>query len=156
MNKAVAILAVCALFISGVVIGALGMHLFYVQRLMRPGEPPAMAGRLLTGYLARELDLTAAQQTEIREILGASRRQGAELRQRMRPEVEAVMAQTREAIEEILTPEQRRKLDEMRQRDRRPIERLFLGPADGRHGRPGGPPDGPGGGSRGRRHPPQP
>lgn len=152
MNKAVAILAVCALFISGVVIGALGMHLFYVQRLMRPGEPTAMAGRLLTGYLARELDLTPAQQTEIREILGASRRQGAELSQRMRPEVEAVMAQTRDAIEEILTPEQRRKLDEMRQRDRRPIERLFLGPGDGRHGRPGGPPDG----RRGRRRPPQP
>lgn len=152
MNKTVAILAVCALFISGVVIGALGMHLFYVQRLMRPGEPPAMTGRLLTGYLTRELDLTVEQQAEIREILGASRRQGAQLRQRMRPEVEELMGQTREAIEEILTPEQRQKLDEMRRRDRRPLERLFLGPADGpgpRGGPGGGPPDG----RRGRRRP---
>jgi Spy/CpxP family protein refolding chaperone len=156
MNKTVAILAVCALFVSGVVIGALGMHLFYVQRLMRPGEPPAMAGRLLTGYLERQLDLSEEQQSEIREILGASRRQGAELRQRMRPEVEALMGQTRQAIVEVLTPEQRQKLDDIRRRDRRPLERLFLGPADGSPERPGGPGGGPPDGRRGRRRPPQP
>lgn len=156
MNRGVAILAVCALFVSGVAIGALGMHLYYAQRLMRPGEPPLMAGRLLSDHLARELDLSAEQQAVIREILEDSHRRGAALRYRMRPEVETLMRRTREAIDEVLTEEQRLKLEEMQRFDRRPIERLFLGPGDlrgnGRPGPPGGGPHGP----RGRHRPRQP
>lgn len=155
MNRGIAILAVCALFISGVVIGALGMHLFYAQRLMRPGEPPAMAGRLFGAHLARRLDLSEEQQEEIRAILEESRREGEELRNRMRPEVEMLMQRTRAAIEEVLTPEQQEKFEEMRQFDRRPIERLFLGPMGGH---PEGHPRSPGGprGPRNRRRPQQP
>ena len=155
MNRGVAILAVCALFLSGVAIGALGMHLYYAQRLMRPGEPPALAGRFLVGHLTRQLDLSQEQQAEIRVILDESRQAGAELRQRMRPEVEDLLLQTREAIEEVLTPEPRERFDEMHRFDRRPLERLFLGPERGRPGRggPGRGDPGAGAGPRGRRPP---
>ena len=63
MSRGVAILAVCALFLSGVAIGALGMHLYYAERLMRPGEPPAMAGRFLSGHLMQRLDLSGIPTT---------------------------------------------------------------------------------------------
>ena len=152
MNRGFAILAVCALFVSGVVIGALGMHLYYVQKLTSPWQHPAMVGRVMNERLVRELDLSEEQRQEIQAILEESRRAGAELRQRMRPEVEGLMRSTREAIEEVLTPEQREKFEQMRRLDRRPIERLFLGPMDGQHG----PRSGPQGGPRGRHRRPHP
>ena len=150
MNKSIAILAVCALFISGVAIGALGMHLYYVQKLTSRWQHPAMVGRMMNERLARELDLSDEQQQEIQTILEGSRRRGAEMREYMRPRVEQLMRRTETAIEEVLTPEQREKFEQMRRHDRRPIERLFLGPADGSGAR-GGP-----GGGRGRRRPPRP
>jgi Spy/CpxP family protein refolding chaperone len=148
MNKGVAILAVCALFVSGVVIGVLGMHLYYVQKLTDPWQHPAMVGRVMNERLVRELDLSEEQREEIQAILEDSRREGEEMRQRMRPEVEGLMKRTLEAIEEVLTPEQRERFEQMRRLDRRPIERLFLGPMDGQHGPQGGP--------RGRHRRPRP
>ena len=141
MNKGIAILAVCALFFSGIAIGALGMHLYYAQRLAHPGAPPAMATRMLGGHLDRRLDLTAEQQREIGRILAESRREAAEIRDRMRPEVEALVQRTEERIAAVLTEEQRRQFEEMRRFERRRVEQFLLGPvaprAPGARGRRG-------------------
>ena len=69
MTRGLSILAVSALFLSGVAIGALGMHLYYAERLERPGAPPEMAARHFGERLERELELSAEQRAEIREIL---------------------------------------------------------------------------------------
>lgn len=156
MNRGVAILAVCALFLSGVAIGAMGM-LLYVQQVARSGEPAFDSDRAFDrGHLIRELDLSEEQRAQIRSILEASWREGAEMRRQLRPEVEALMGRTRASIEAVLTPEQREKFEQMQRLDRRPLERLLLGPGVGppgpRHpGERGGPSDGP----RGRRRPPR-
>lgn len=128
MNKGVAILAVCALFFSGIAIGALGMHLYFARRLTEPGAPPAMATRMLGGHLDRRLDLTAEQEREIGDILAESRREAAELRDRMRPEVEALVRRTQERIAAVLSEEQRRQFEDMRRFEGRRIEQLLLGP----------------------------
>ena len=135
MNRGMAILAVCALFVSGVAIGAVSMFL-YAQHVMRPGAAPP-TGQFLSGRLARELDLSEGQQEEIRQILVESWREGEELRHRLRPEVEQLMRKSRQAIEDVLTPEQRERFDQLERLDRGPIERLLLGPAP----RPAGPRD---------------
>jgi Spy/CpxP family protein refolding chaperone len=136
VNRTVALLAVVALFVSGVVIGALGMHLYYAERLIRPGAPPMMAARMLGGHLERRLDLSVEQQRQIETILAESRREAAELRIRLRPDVEALIERTGERIAAVLTPQQRREFDEMRRRDRRRTEQLLLGPVA-----PPGPPE---------------
>lgn len=152
MNRGVAILAVCALFLSGVAIGAVGMFL-YVHQVVRSGEPRFDSDRVMRrGHLVQELDLSDEQHAQVRAILEESWREGAEMRRKMRPEVEALMGRTRAAIEEVLTPEQLAKFEQMRRLDRRPIERLLLGPSVGHPGsrRPGEP-----AGPRGRRRPPR-
>ena len=128
MNRGISLLAVSALFLSGVAIGALGMHLYYANRLAHPGAPPAMASRFFASHLERRLDLSQDQRQAIHEILDDSRREGADLRARLRPDVESLMERTRERIEAVLTPEQRETFDEMRRFERRGIEQLLLGP----------------------------
>jgi Spy/CpxP family protein refolding chaperone len=128
MTKGGSLLAISALFLSGVAIGALGMHLHYARQLVRPGAAPEVAGRFFGGYLERRLDLTDEQSRQIRRILEESRRQGADLRRRMRPDVEALLERTRAEIEALLTPDQRRELEEMRHGERRGLEQLLLGP----------------------------
>jgi hypothetical protein len=63
----------------------------------------------------------------------------------MAPRVRELMESTSDEIAALLTPEQREEFERMRERQRRPLERLFLGPGGrGRNRGPryGPPPDG--------------
>lgn len=148
MNRSSSILVVAALFLSGVAIGALGMHLYYWQRLgpgargFGDGPPPAP---MMLGWMERELDLSREQRDAIREIVADSMRRGAEMRDELRPQVEALMRETSERIAMVLTEEQRRRYEELRRSEGYRFERGFLGPPRGRgpgagRRRPGPPP----------------
>ena len=141
MSRSLSILVVAALFLSGVAIGALGMHLYYWERMSpRPLDGPPMSP-WIGGWMARELDLSADQQREIEEILQASRRRSAEIRQEVRPRVEELMTETSRRIAEVLTEEQRRRFEQLQRRQRHRLERGFLAPPGGPpHDRPPGPP----------------
>lgn len=123
-----AILVAAALFASGLAIGALGVHLFYAQKIANVGRPPMPVGPMFEPWLFRHLDLSARQRTEIREILEQSRAEAEELRREMGPRLRMMNRHTAEAISEILTPEQREKMErlmarrEQRQRRFRPGE----------------------------------
>ncbi len=145
MSRSSAILVVAALFLSGVAIGALGMHLYYWQQLgeRRPGGPPQSPSPMLMGWMERELDLTAEQREAIREILADSMRRGGEMRSELRPRVEELVRETSDRIAEVLTEDQRRRYEELRRRQGERFERGFLGPPGGRgpmRRRPGPPP----------------
>ncbi len=84
------------------------------------------------GWMERELDLTADQRDAIREILADSMRRGGEMRRELRPRVEELMHQTSDRIAAVLTPEQRRRYEELRERQGHRLERGFLGPPGGR------------------------
>lgn len=127
MKRSLALLAVAALFFVGVVVGILGTHLFYARQLQKPGGLAALGNRLFVASLERRLDLTAEQRQEIDAILEESRREGNALRQEVAPRVMALVERTSERIEEVLTPEQRRKYERLRRRHRRRAELYLLG-----------------------------
>ncbi len=139
MRRFSAIAAVVALFVSGVVIGVMGTHLFYVSRLRHPGGPRVMADHY-SMRLEKHLDLTREQVEAIDHVIETSRSEAADLRHEMWPRVRELMDRTSEEIETILTEEQRKSYDRLRRFQRRRLEMLVLGP-----GGPGGPP-----GPRGR------
>lgn len=151
MSRSASILLVAALFASGVAVGALGMHLYYFDKLSggrgRPGPPPPVMG----GWLAERLDLSEEQQRQIEEVLTDSHRRSSEIRRSLRPQVEQLMTDTHDQVMEILTPQQRLEFERMRRFQRRRIEQFLLGP-----GGPAGPERF--GGRRGRseRRPPPP
>ena len=104
---------------------------------------PAPFGRrgVLPSQLER-LDLTAEQRAEIRAILERRRPETDSILRLAMPRLGAIMESTRAEIREILTPEQRKRLDAMMPgrrgpRGPRPRERGFM-PSD-TAGKPGGP-----------------
>jgi Spy/CpxP family protein refolding chaperone len=138
MNKSIAFVAVLGLFILGILIGALGMHLIYSQRFPHPPDPHGMGegmhGRFFFARLERQLDLSAEQKERIGQIMMESREAGRTMHEEMLPQVHELMDWTRESIIEVLTPEQRRKFAQLMGRHRREAERFFLGqgPREGR------------------------
>ncbi len=136
MNRVAALASVAALFLVGVLVGGLGTHLFFVNQPHRPG-PGGFRGDHFLELLERELALTTDQMRRIEEILEQSHAEGDALRREMLPRLRTTMAETRDRIREVLTPEQQAKFEELRQQHRRRVERMFLG----RGGRPGRPRD---------------
>ena len=137
MNKSIAFVAVLGLFILGILIGALGMHLIYSQRFPHPPDPhmgDAMHGRVFFERIERQLDLSAEQKEQIGQIMMESREAGRAMHEEMLPQVHELMYSTRESIREVLTPEQRRRFERLMSRHRREAERFFLGrgPGEGR------------------------
>ena len=144
MSRSTSILVVAALFLSGIAVGALGMHLYYWRQLAsRGGGGPAGPPMVLSGWMERELELSQEQRDEVRAILTDSMRRGGEMRRELRPRVEELMRETSDRIAAVLSEEQRRRFEELRERQSHRFERGFLGPPGGRRGhfrRRSGPP----------------
>ncbi len=143
MSRFTAVVAVVALFVSGIAIGALGTHLYYAYRVRGPIGPPAMGAGFFVERLERRLDLTPEQAAEIDAILERTHETAAEMRRDLRPRIEELMERTADEIRGVLTDEQREAFEKLRQRDRRRIELQMLGPPGPHghdHGRGPGPP----------------
>jgi Spy/CpxP family protein refolding chaperone len=144
MNRWVAFVSIAALFVSGIAIGALGMHVFDVrQGPPHPSGPPPHHGAAIDD-LQRELDLSADQREKITAILEESWRAGEEIRREMKPRLDQHIADTEQRLMEVLTPAQRERFDTLRRERRVRAEHIFLGPPGppGPH-EPLGPPGGP-------------
>ncbi len=139
MSRATSILVVASLFLSGVAVGALGMHLYYFDKLSGPRGPGHGARMHWRPFFAERLGLTQEQEQQIETILADSHRRSNDIRRDMRPQIEQLIEETHSKIVEVLTPEQRLEFERMRKFQRRHAERLFLGPGPPgrRGGRPG-------------------
>jgi Spy/CpxP family protein refolding chaperone len=144
MSRAWAIVSVLALFVAGVSIGALGMHLCQERMSWRFhgrfGQPPQAFLR----YLEKRLDLTEEQEKKIAEIRAESRRDSESLRRELRPRIEKQMEATHEKIFAVLTPEQRQEMEKLMRDEPWAFHHFFLGEGDHRPGGhsgflPGGP-----------------
>lgn len=107
-----------------------------------PGEPerrgpPRPDDRYLE-FLSRELNLSAEQRAQVEQILQDQQDRVLEITRQTRPQMRAVAQETRAAIDEVLTPEQRDQAAELRARRERMREAAGEGgrgaPHRGPHG----------------------
>lgn len=96
-----------------------------------PGPPDPRREREFRDHMTEELGLSPEQRTRIDSILDRQGRELQAIREEVGPKLDAIGERTRHAMDSVLTPEQRQKMQAMIRR----------GPP-GRHGRghPPGPP----------------
>lgn len=147
MTRFTALISVVGVLIIGVLIGALGTRLYFIDEIRRPGPPERFQPEAFVERLTDELDLTREQLDAIRRIGQETRERAGALHREMLPRVRAHMKDARGQLEALLTEEQRAKFDQMRKTERHRIEQFLLGNGSrrgaGRHGagaRPGGRP----------------
>jgi Spy/CpxP family protein refolding chaperone len=121
-SKSYALMFLLGAFVAG---GALG---FTADRVMTR-EKPGRGGRPSFERMAKELELTPSQRVQFDSITRARRTQMRALWQPLRPQMDSIEKiakvvgdSTHEQLKRILTPEQGKKLDAMRERGRRRAE----------------------------------
>ena len=123
--KAAALLIVC--FVGGVVVGiALDRLTLLRQHRMLPKGGLQFASERIAGRLERELNLTDQQRAEVDRILSTRQVRTEEVWKSVRPAVRAEIERTDAEIEALLTPQQRERFHEIRDRWRRRA-RQFVG-----------------------------
>jgi Spy/CpxP family protein refolding chaperone len=138
VSRTLALTSVAGLLVLGMLIGALGMHVYdsHHGSFAAPPDPFAPVGKL-----ARVLELTPEQLARVDAIVAEARLEGAALHEEMLPRVRAHMERTHQRLVEVLTPEQRAKLDDLHDLHRGGFERFLLGHPHGpRHDRAHHPP----------------
>ena len=144
MKRITALAAVFSLFVVGVLVGGLAVHLYYAEDQRGRGDRgERFRTERFIERLERDLALTPEQRTRIDEILQRARVESDELQHEMVPRVHEHMQQTRVEIRGVLTPEQQEKFDMLHDRYRRRAEHFLLGRGQRRRGPPrrGPPPD---------------
>jgi Spy/CpxP family protein refolding chaperone len=121
-SKSYALMFLLGAFVAG---GALG---FTADRVMTR-EKHGRGGRPSFERMAKELELTPSQRVQFDSITRARRTQMRALWQPLRPQMDSIEKiakvvgdSTHEQLKRILTPEQGKKLDAMRERGRRRAE----------------------------------
>lgn len=133
MKRRTALLAAAALFAMGIVVGILGTHLFYLKRLEKPGLIVESATAFALRDLDHHLDLSPEQYTQVQAVLERAVDQGLRFRREvMLPALLEIVQGVRRDIEPILTPEQRGKLEALRDRYGGRLEKMIAdeAPAD--------------------------
>ncbi len=136
MKRSSALAGVVALFLVGVVVGALGAEL--VRRHhpwgvaagphgqgARPLGHLGMGHRMMAAELTRRLDLTPDQQRQLDPILAETHREAQAIWQEVRPRVLAVIEQGENRIAQILTPRQREEFEAIRRERAEHLQRAL-------------------------------
>lgn len=133
MRRSSAIAGVVALFLVGVVVGALGANLVNRHHSRAGGSSARRAGpglhggghRMMAEELKRRLDLTADQQRQLDTILAETHRETQALWQEVRPRVVAMIEQGQNRIAQILTPKQRQEFEVYRRERAEHLRRVI-------------------------------
>jgi len=136
MNVWKLVSGVVLILIVGILFGSIGTWL-----LTKPPHPPGPRGfkdRTTDAVerLSKELDLTAGQKATVRKILEEMSRRLHEHFLKVRPEADKIIDESFGEVRKVLTEEQKKKFDTVREKFRKPP-----GPPKG--GPPMGPPPGP-------------
>ncbi|HEX6534344.1 MAG TPA: hypothetical protein VF041_07095 [Gemmatimonadaceae bacterium] len=118
-------LTVLAALLIGIAIGVFADRMVIRHRWAARGVArgafaggAAAAQRHMSDRMARALDLTPAQRVRVDSILARNIREIEQVRQEVRPRMRAILARTRAEMDSVLTPEQRKKRDELFHRRR--------------------------------------
>lgn len=114
------VLYLLLVFASGVVVGALGHRFWALQEVeARPRSPQEFRRRYVEEMRTR-LHLTDEQLRKLNEILDVTDARYREVRERMRPEMNAIQEEHANRVRAILTDEQRVEYEKLRaERERR-------------------------------------
>ncbi|MCL6565209.1 MAG: hypothetical protein K6U09_02190 [Acidobacteriia bacterium] len=111
---------VAAVFVLGLALGALSMHLaaerywpgYGAKKEYRErGRDPQSERMRLVERLTRELALTAEQQQQLEQVLAETSARYDAIYEEIRPRLRQVREEGRNRIREFLTPEQREKFE---------------------------------------------
>lgn len=118
-SRTSATLLLLGTFILGGISGAIAYHLYRSrtasESLQRPPRPPGR--RDVVEDLAKGLDLDEGQKEKLRGIFAEARAKYQALERQIRPQFQAIHADTDEAIRSMLTDEQKKRFDEIVRRD---------------------------------------
>ncbi|MDE3068883.1 MAG: hypothetical protein KGJ60_15225 [Verrucomicrobiota bacterium] len=137
MNSWKIILATVVIFGAGVVTGGLlvsyALHTPGNRRPGHPAELPAPHPELLNQKFVRQLDrslhLTPEQRGQIEEIIAEGQRRNRDLWRKAAPAFRAVMQDVHQRIRGVLTPEQRKRFEELLRQFRAGARRPPAAPA---------------------------
>lgn len=108
------ILLVVLIFGAGVVTGVVGTRIAVRRFVQHAITQPDLVREKIERDLTRRLQLDAAQQVKVREILNASHSRIRELRREFQPQFAGVMREASTEISALLTPEQRERFARFR------------------------------------------
>jgi Spy/CpxP family protein refolding chaperone len=127
MKRLKLIMGVTLVFLAGALAGSLGTGI-YLRHKMEAFEGGRPGGPEMTSFLVKrfthDLDLTQAQQAEVRKIVEESEQKIKAIRQQYLPEIKGIIDQSFALMREKLSPEQQKKLyklHEKLERSRGPI-----------------------------------
>jgi Spy/CpxP family protein refolding chaperone len=105
--------SVALIFFVGAVAGVLGASFYFEAKIekMFHGKPPH--GEKIIERLTRDLDLTPAQQAEIRPLILAFDKKASDLKQQFRPQMKQLHDQVTDQIRTRLDETQKKKFDEI-------------------------------------------
>lgn len=108
--------SVGVVFFVGVLVGVLGTSLYFEARIENifHGRPPR--GERILKRLTEDLNLTSAQQEEIRPIIMAFDKKASDLKEYFRPRMKHLHEQVTALIRTKLDEEQKRRFDEINER----------------------------------------
>lgn len=116
MNRWRIILAAAIIFSAGGATGALIVRTYAPKIVKRThvSQPLPVSKDRRNEYIAkldRELTLTPEQRTQVEQILAASQKRMKEIWEPLEPQIKEEYKRSRREISEVLTPEQRAKMD---------------------------------------------
>ncbi len=138
-----AVIYLCLVFLSGILVGAFGWRMYSVRAEggKNPCSPEAMRRQYIEDMRTR-LNLSGDQFGKVQSILDETHERFRALREKYRPEVRTIQEEQVERIRAVLDPGQRAEYEKMRQEREHhgPPGQGHQGPPAGRRA-PGGPPD---------------
>jgi Spy/CpxP family protein refolding chaperone len=117
-TRRTAILLVAVAFVAGALIGFAGGRVYSIYRLFNRRGPELFMHGIL-GHLDRELKLTPQQHDQIAAIMDRHHKRMQALADGIRPQMHQELDAANKEIGAVLTPEQRKKFDEMQMRMQR-------------------------------------
>ena len=107
-------LYVALIFSSGVVLGVFGHSLYAVTTVVSKGTPkPEELRKRRVAEMQTRMKLTDEQVAKINSIYDETRAKFHEVRERYRPEMDALEKAQREQVRSILSPDQRLEYEKM-------------------------------------------
>jgi Spy/CpxP family protein refolding chaperone len=105
--------SVALIFFVGAVAGVLGASVYFEGKIEKMFHGKSAHGEKIIERLTRDLDLTPAQQAEIRPLVLAFDKKASDLKQQFRPQMKQLHDQVTDQIRTSLDETQKKKFDEI-------------------------------------------